>query len=206
MASGALKDYLGVGLAAARPVTLSLATGTAGYYFATDTATMSVWSGVAWITVSTGAGGGVWTLLNSWDFSVSGAISQLDTINITQSEVMAVGLSVTRAGASPALAQFSTNNGVSFFSGATDYQIIANGNGATSTSTNFGLTTNVAGATPISFIANFQALQSTGPKMMSYTTQSGQGVFTGSTAAVNAVRLLTNGTTYNGGKLWVYAR
>lgn len=48
MASGRLVDYLGFGLAAARPTSLSLNTGTVGIYFSTDTVTVSYWNGSSW--------------------------------------------------------------------------------------------------------------------------------------------------------------
>lgn len=48
MASGRLIDYLGAGLAASRPATLSLISGAIGLYYATDTAVLSVWDGAAW--------------------------------------------------------------------------------------------------------------------------------------------------------------
>lgn len=54
MASGLLSDYLGVGLAAARPATPSLGTGVCGFYYATDTLTLSAWNGSAWANVSSG--------------------------------------------------------------------------------------------------------------------------------------------------------
>lgn len=53
-------DYLGVGLAAARPTTPTLAPGCLGIYYATDTTTWSIWTGAAWISPPslTGTAGG----------------------------------------------------------------------------------------------------------------------------------------------------
>lgn len=48
MASGRMVDYLGQGLAASRPASLSLTTGAAGVYYATDTDSVSFWDGTAW--------------------------------------------------------------------------------------------------------------------------------------------------------------
>lgn len=56
MASSLLKDYMGRGLAAARPVTPSVGTGVSAFYYATDTSVLSVWDGAAWDSV--GGGGG----------------------------------------------------------------------------------------------------------------------------------------------------
>lgn len=48
MASTLITSYLGQGLAAARPATPLIATGTIGWYFATDTGVMSVYANGAW--------------------------------------------------------------------------------------------------------------------------------------------------------------
>lgn len=41
-------DYIGVGLAAARPATPNLSAGALGIYYATDTQVWSTWNGSAW--------------------------------------------------------------------------------------------------------------------------------------------------------------
>lgn len=56
MTSTLITAYLGQGLAAARPVTPVLATGTIGYYYATDTGTLTVYAGGAWRSVGSPAG------------------------------------------------------------------------------------------------------------------------------------------------------
>lgn len=48
-------DYLGVGLLAARPISLSLAPGGLGFYYATDTSQLFVWTGASWAIVATSA-------------------------------------------------------------------------------------------------------------------------------------------------------
>ena len=48
MASGRLIDYLGSGLASARPVTPDLATDSAGFWWSTDTLVLSIWDGSTW--------------------------------------------------------------------------------------------------------------------------------------------------------------
>jgi hypothetical protein len=49
--SSLLVDYLGEGLASARPTTPLVSPVTAAFYYATDTAVLSVWDGSAWVTV-----------------------------------------------------------------------------------------------------------------------------------------------------------
>lgn len=51
-ASGRLVDYLGKGLASARPASLTLTTGAVGLYYATDTGVLSAWTGSAWSNIT----------------------------------------------------------------------------------------------------------------------------------------------------------
>lgn len=55
MASGRLIDYLGIGLASARPASLNLFSGALGLYYATDTSQFSCWNGSAWVTPTVAA-------------------------------------------------------------------------------------------------------------------------------------------------------
>lgn len=55
MSSGRLIDYLGIGLASARPATLDLYPGALGIWFSTDTSQFSVWNGSAWVTPTVAA-------------------------------------------------------------------------------------------------------------------------------------------------------
>lgn len=52
MAAREIGEYIGAGLAAARPAAPSLASGTAAYYYATDTGVFSVYSGGSWFDLS----------------------------------------------------------------------------------------------------------------------------------------------------------
>lgn len=56
MASGRLADYLGKGLASARPATLDLHPEAVGFWYATDTDTLSAWDGAAWHDDLSGGG------------------------------------------------------------------------------------------------------------------------------------------------------
>lgn len=54
------------GLAASRPTTLNLAPGQIGFYWATDTLALTLWTGTGWVAVGGGGGGGLWSgLINS---------------------------------------------------------------------------------------------------------------------------------------------
>jgi len=56
MASGRLADYLGKGLASARPATLDLHPEAVGLWYSTDTDTLSAWDGSAWQDDLSGGG------------------------------------------------------------------------------------------------------------------------------------------------------
>lgn len=53
MASGRLINYLGVGLAGARPADPDAYTGALAFWFATDTGTLSAWDGADWVDIAT---------------------------------------------------------------------------------------------------------------------------------------------------------
>ncbi|MEX5405080.1 hypothetical protein VPH47_12560 [Stenotrophomonas sp. WED208] len=55
MASGRLADYLGKGLASARPATLTLHPEAVGLWYSTDTGVISTWDGSSWHDVTSGA-------------------------------------------------------------------------------------------------------------------------------------------------------
>lgn len=72
--SGRLVDYIGGGVAAARPATLNLTPGSIGLYFAVDTKALTIWDGDSW---ESPAGSGV-----AWG-SITGSIaSQTDLADI----------------------------------------------------------------------------------------------------------------------------
>lgn len=57
MASGRIVDYLGSGVIADRPASLTLTADAAGFWWATDTTTLSAWDGATWTDVVSGGGG-----------------------------------------------------------------------------------------------------------------------------------------------------
>lgn len=76
--SSLLIDYLGEGLASARPTTLNLVPGMVGFYYATDTKTLSIWQGSGWDVVATaGTARNTAKLQAQW---VSGATVANDTV------------------------------------------------------------------------------------------------------------------------------
>ena len=58
MSSSMITDYIGSGLAAARPATPNIAAGSTAMWFSTDTNTLSVYGGGLWTDIAGGGGGG----------------------------------------------------------------------------------------------------------------------------------------------------
>lgn len=56
--STVIQDYLGRGTFAARPPTPPVPAGAMGFYFATDTVVLYVWTGASWVIAGSGTGGG----------------------------------------------------------------------------------------------------------------------------------------------------
>jgi hypothetical protein len=52
--SGLITNYMAIGLASARPVSPTITSGAAAFYFATDTLVLSTWSGAAWVNLASG--------------------------------------------------------------------------------------------------------------------------------------------------------
>jgi hypothetical protein len=80
MASARLPDYLGFGLASARPATPVLSAGCLGLYFATDTTAWSVWTGSSWGPIATGAAAADHgAVINSGTVQINNAITLAGT-------------------------------------------------------------------------------------------------------------------------------
>lgn len=247
-ASGAIKDYLGFGVIASRPSSLTLATGVAGYWYATDTGILSVWNGSAWTNVSTGGsslnvqqagstivtgatvlnfasgatvaasgttanvtvsgGGSGWTTLNHWSFASSGAVTSVDTTSISASSVMIVGSNVTVSSASVPLVLLSDSNGTTYYNTSGNYSYISTAGAGTNVN-GFTLTASTA-TTAKSWFGKMDGLQTAGmQKPLTQTTDGRLALFTASTSAINAIRVIPSagsGATWTGGDIWILGR
>lgn len=100
--SGRLIDYLASGTAASRPASLTLASGSVGIYFATDTNALSFWTGSAWVSPSI-SGGVAWgaitgTLTSQTDLVASLLTSQDSLVDINSQTGTTYTLVLTDAG------------------------------------------------------------------------------------------------------------
>ena len=106
MASGRLADYLGMGVIADRPVSLTLHPEALGLWWATDTEVLSVWDGVAWEDISAGGGGVPGGADTQVQFNDAGAFAGESTLTynkttntLTVEKLTATGLVTTVASA-----------------------------------------------------------------------------------------------------------
>src|ERR1044072_2422168 len=107
--SSLITDYIGVGTAAARPATPSLATGAFGLYYATDTGVLSIWTGAAWTTLS---GSGTVTSLVASLGLTGGTITSTGTITSANSQPQG---RLTLPSATPVLAADATAQGTIYY-------------------------------------------------------------------------------------------
>lgn len=94
MASGRLVDYLGSGIIADRPASLTLAPDSLGLWWATDTSTLSTWDGTAWADVG---GGGVadFTDLGDVPASYVGEAGKVVAVNVGETGLEFIAASGT---------------------------------------------------------------------------------------------------------------
>lgn len=102
--SGRLIDYLGEGLASARPSSLTLVAGGLGIYYATDTPEVSLWDGSAWQTLPSTPGSAAWG-------SITGTLSAQTDLNTALSGKLGTA---ANAASATKLNTARTINGVSF--------------------------------------------------------------------------------------------
>lgn len=157
-----------------------------------------------WRLVGTGQ-----TATGVWDFAVDGAKANIDFAGLAgASDIMLVCKLVTQSIAGVSLLQVSTDNGSSYYAGASDYQTVSSagveGNSATST----GLIDTTATAAR-SWGVIVMGANTAAPKLIQSLVRysSGTAYFSASASAINAVRLgKTGGGTFNGGKVYCYIR
>lgn len=169
------------------------------------TATYS--AGTATVTIPGAAGGSSkWTLLNSWNFAVSGAIAALDTTSITNDEILVITTNVIKSVASRPTIYVSTNNGTSYDTSATYGQLSATGTLSSIFSGFFLDTSSVTTATSGEIILSL--LSSVGQKIGYASSSNTPGWrYSTSTAVINAIRVTpTSVGTFNGGQIFIYGR
>jgi hypothetical protein len=93
MTTTLVTDYLGRGLAAARPTSVAIAANALALYEATDTGVLSLWNGTIWIAIGSTAA------INLWAAAQRGVVGALtDATSIVSDFATANNFSVTLAG------------------------------------------------------------------------------------------------------------
>ncbi len=156
---------------------------------------------------ASGGGGAAWALLS--DDVISGLPTSYDVTDLAgYNDIIMVlkDFSLTTAGA--AFIRVSTNNGVSFFAGASDYQVLI-ASGADSFSSGIPLTNVTTTTTRTSALSmNNLSLADSFKICHRFNRQSdGPVMFVGSEAAITAIQIVgTNGGTLSAGRVLTYVR
>jgi hypothetical protein len=159
-----------------------------------------------------GGGGGAWSLIDSWDFAVSGAITERIVDISGYTDVLIIFDSVTTSSSTWRVAQFSLDGGATYISSTVYRSLSSTG---TATNTDSALFTHAtASAAARSTVAYIKGTNVDGaPKEYETARDSGVGVFgdsaTATLGAITHVRLFPRdgGTiTFNGGRIYVIGR
>jgi len=159
-----------------------------------------------------GGGGGAWSLIDSWDFAVSGAITERIVDISGYTDVLIIFDSVTTSSSTWRVAQFSLDGGATYISSTVYRSLSSTG---TVTNTDSALFTHAtASAAARSTVAYIKGTNVDGaPKEYETARDSGVGVFgdsaTATLGAITHVRLFPRdgGTiTFNGGRIYVIGR
>lgn len=149
--------------------------------------------------------GGSWALAASWTFSTN--VAQVDFTGLSAySDILVLARLITRASSTVNALRVSTDNGSTFYAGATDYQSI-DSSGVETAANLFGM--NITNATlGRSGIIQISAFNVNGaPKVIFSDNRALSGMFVGSTSPLNAIRILPlAGGNITGGNIYVFGR
>lgn len=154
-----------------------------------------------------GGGGNPWTLAGSWSWSVN--VAQVDFTGLGAfSELLIVVRKLAGSTNSVPNLQLSTDNGVSFHAGSTDYELVQ-ATGVITTATSVAL--NTTGSTaPRSAVASVEGINLNGvPKTIDKISKDdgGSAMFVGSLAPVDAIRIAaTSPGSFTAGDIYVLGR
>lgn len=189
-----------------------------GVYYETDEYTVSGTT----LTLTTNAAGdsievrgenfsgggcdGGWTVVSSWDFSVSGAVPEIITTGLGNfTELYLVALSVTKAISGTLEARVSTDGGVTFWTTAGDYVVVPN-TGSTTNSSGFNLHSTSATAARSGWANILNNVVGVPPRITG-TAPEVRFFVADLVNPIDAVRIYpSGGGNLNGGKIWVLGR
>lgn len=155
-----------------------------------------------------GGGGAAWSLINSWDFALDGAIISRDVSVAGYSDLLVLCDRVALASSSWRTMQLSTDGGSTFWSSSGDY-LRYTGNGTIDQSDTHIYFHSTAASGGRTGRVEIWGIDMTGPKLFSSTAGNGgaNSVFRASINPITDIRLSNNaGVDMNGGALYVYGR
>lgn len=155
---------------------------------------------------SGGGGGSGWTLIDSWDFSVDGAVPELIFTGLGYfTEIYLEAYSVTKTVSGTLDARVSTDGGSTFWTATGDYVIVPN-TGVTSNSAGFNLHATNATAARSGWSNIFNNVPGVPARILGAAPEV-RFFVADLVNPINAVKIFPNGGgNLNGGKIWVLGR
>ncbi len=156
------------------------------------------------VTTGSPTGGG-YVLVNSWTFSIN--VTEVDFNNLgSYSEIMVITRGISKSVSGTLAIRLSTDNGSSFFAGASDYQIMGtDGTEANASSMSLYTTNTTAARSGLMQICGFNVGST--PKQMWCANRSSVFLFVGTLNALDAIRLFpANGGNMTAGNIYVLGR
>jgi hypothetical protein len=145
-----------------------------------------------------------WVLAASWTYSIN--VTEIDFTDLgSYSDLMVMLRAVTTDAAQQRSLRVSTNNGSSYYAGATDYQSVAATGVETAATSAAGLSATTSAAATVTFLlpgCNVSGV----PKLIQVVSSVVPKLFVGSTDPINAVRIVANAANFTGGNVYVFGR
>jgi hypothetical protein len=156
-----------------------------------------------------GPQGGNWRLAGVWDQTVDGSVPFKEFKDLAGADdILIIAHGVTKSTAGRLFTQVSVNNGLSYYSSSGDYTI-AGADGVAFGTVTIGTFESLNTVNPITGWVRIDGASMPGVRLgrFSDTSTAAQRYFVGSTAPINAVRVLpSTGGNLMGGKIYCYVR
>lgn len=160
----------------------------------------------AWAPPS-GGGGGEWLIQGQ--VTIAAPVAQIDFIGLDAADLLIIADGVTKSAAAQIVGRVSTDNGATFYAGATDYQTISSTGTVTNGPNAFGLHATAASGARTGWGFIHAANSDGAPKLMSGWNQGSEvsRLFKASLDPINAIRLLnTPAANFTGGTITILGR
>lgn len=148
---------------------------------------------------------GGWEVINSWDGSIDPAVSELVTPNLdAYDDILMVFIGVTMSGSQWRAAQFSTDDGATWYNSG--QYIRLNNTGTNSSVDNYIFCHTKAASGSRACHLYFPNIGTVGAKKMMASSRDGYNYVFTPTAPVNRVKAVATAGTFTGGTIVIYGR